>query len=46
MLLKITIENILGKEENVGYQHFLLFPSAFSLTVTYTKKLDCLIQGL
>ena len=21
-----TVENILGKEENAGYQHFLLFP--------------------
>ena len=24
------IENIVGKGENVGYQHFLLFPTMFS----------------
>ena len=23
------IENIVGKEENAGYQHFLLFPPCF-----------------
>ena len=23
------IENIVGKEENAGYQHFLLFPACF-----------------
>ena len=23
------VENILGKEENAGYQHFLLFPQCF-----------------
>ena len=23
------IENIMGKEENAGYQHFLLFPQCF-----------------
>ena len=24
-----TVENIVGKEENAGYQHFLLFPQSF-----------------
>ena len=24
------VENILGKGENAGYQHFLLFPTMFS----------------
>ena len=24
------VENIMGKEENAGYQHFLLFPTMFS----------------
>ena len=24
------VENILGKGENAGYQHFLLFPTIFS----------------
>ena len=23
------VENIMGKEENAGYQHFLLFPQSF-----------------
>ena len=26
------IENIVGKEENAGYQHFLLFPQYFQKT--------------
>ena len=26
------IENIVGKEENAGYQHFLLFPQCFRKT--------------
>ena len=25
----LRIENIVGKEENAGYQHFLLFPQCF-----------------
>ena len=24
-----TVENIVGKGENAGYQHFLLFPQCF-----------------
>ena len=28
-LKKITFENIVGKEENAGNQHFLLFPQCF-----------------
>ena len=24
-----SVENVLGKEENAGYQHFLLFPKCF-----------------
>ena len=24
-----TVENIMGKGENAGYQHFLLFPQCF-----------------
>ena len=24
-----SVENIVGKEENAGYQHFLLFPQCF-----------------
>ena len=30
------IENIVGKEENAGYQHFLLFPQCFQ-NVLYTR---------
>ena len=28
------IENIVGKEENAGYQHFLLFPQCFPKTLS------------
>ena len=28
-------ENILGKEENAGYQHFLLFPQCFMLFTNF-----------
>ena len=28
------IENIAGKEENAGYQHFLLFPQCFEKAVS------------
>ena len=27
------VENTVGKEENAGYQHFLLFPQCFSRTL-------------
>ena len=26
-----NVENIVGKEENAGYQHFLLFPQCFRM---------------
>ena len=26
---KVDLENIVGKRENAGYQHFLLFPQLF-----------------
>ena len=28
------IENIVGKEKNAGYQHFLLFPKCFQKAIT------------
>ena len=28
------MENILGKEENARYQHFLLFPQCFEMAVS------------
>ena len=30
------IENIVGKEENAGYQHFLLFPQCFQKAFKFT----------
>jgi hypothetical protein len=32
------VENIVGKGENAGYQHFLLFPQSFQKT-SYTGLL-------
>ena len=32
ILVLDTVENILGKAENAGYQHFLLFPQCFQKT--------------
>ena len=41
------IENIMGKGENAGYQHFLLFlqclPKAFFFRVV--KGRDCVVKG-
>ena len=33
---KVTFENIVGKEENAGYQHFLLFPQCF---LSYQRRI-------
>ena len=41
------VENIVGKGENAGYQHFLLFPQCF-LKFSFprdVKSRDCLIKG-
>ena len=37
------VENIVGKRENVGYQHFLLFPTMFSEGVFFwvVKTRNC-----
>ena len=32
------VENIVGKGENVGYQHFLLFPQCFQMA-SFTESL-------
>ena len=55
MMICVTdwIENIVGKGENAGYQHFLLFPQCFqkpslsgSLKVgTVWKELNCQQQS-
>ena len=36
------VENILGKGENAGYQHFLLFPQCFQ-KASYTGSFEVLI---
>ena len=38
----------MGKGENAGYQHFLLFPWMFSkgLFVWVVKSQDCVVKGL
>ena len=38
---KITCENILGKGENAGNQHFLLFPQCF---LSYERNVNFLLQ--
>ena len=40
-------ENIVGKEENAGYQHFLLFPQCFPKGFFFrvVKIRDCVVKG-
>ena len=37
---KKALKNILGKGENAGYQHFLLFPKCFPPYVEYILSLN------
>ena len=41
------VENNVGKGENAGYQHFLLFPTMFSkgLSVEVVKSQDCVVKS-
>ena len=41
------VENTLGKGENAGYQHFLLFPQCFPKpsSLGSLKSRDCLVKG-
>ena len=41
------IENIAGKGENAGYQHFLIFPTMFykGFFVRVVKVWDCVVTG-
>ena len=40
------VENILGKGENAGSQHFLLFPQCFQkLPPRVVKSRDCVVKG-
>ena len=35
------VENIVGKEENAGYKHFLLFPTMFSKGLLFRVVKNC-----
>ena len=41
------VENIVGKGENAGYQHFLLFPQCFQKTfyLGSLKSRDCVVNS-
>ena len=41
------VENIVGKGENAGYQHFLLFPTMFLKGLFYkvVKSQDCVVKS-
>ena len=41
------VENIVGKGENAGYQHFLLSPQCFqeSFKLGVVKSRDCMVKG-
>ena len=41
-----AVENIMGKGENAGYQHFLLFTWCFQkLCFRVVKTLDCVVKS-
>ena len=41
------VENIVGKGENAGYQHFLLFPQCFQKLIFSrgVKNRDCVVKS-
>ena len=41
------VENIVGKGENAGYQHFLLFPQCFqkASSLGVVKSRDCVVES-
>ena len=41
------VENIVGKGENAGYQHFLLFPTMFAEGSFFriVKSRDCVVKS-
>ena len=42
----VRVENIVGKGENAGYQHFLLFPQCLQKAALKAVKIcDCLVKG-
>ena len=42
------VENMVGKGENAGFQHFLLFPQCFQKAsfLGVVKNPDCVVKGL
>ena len=41
-----TVENIMGKEENAGFQHYLLFPQCFQKSCSsesFKVDIDCMV---
>ena len=42
------VENIVGKHENIGYQHFSPFPTMFSKAISFevVKSRDCVVKSL
>ena len=41
-----TVENIVGKGENAGYQHFLLSPIVFKeLLLRFVKSWVCVLKS-
>ena len=42
-LKKMAFENIMGKGENAGNQHFLLFPQCFLLFPTQSSSFESLL---
>ena len=49
MMIGVTVwvENIVGKGENAGYQHFLFFPQCFQKTYIpgLFKSRDCVVKS-
>ena len=40
------VENIVGKGENAGYQHFLLFPRCFqTFLLRVVESQDCVVKS-
>ena len=39
------LENIVGKEENDGYQHFLLYPQCFLKNFKVANSQDCVVKS-
>ena len=46
--VSVRVENIVGKGENAGHQHFLLFPQCFhkALLLGVVKSWDCVVKSL